>query len=135
QAGEFNRSLADFDIAIARQPSNAQFYRGRSLARAAAGDAVGALQDAEHLVAAVPQQAESFYARGVARALLGHLGEAIGDFDRALAIRNDLVYVVEARAQALERSGDHAGARRDRDAADSLRVEHGGCAPCLDPFR
>ena len=33
QRGEFEASLADFDLAIAGQPENAQFYRGRSLAR------------------------------------------------------------------------------------------------------
>jgi tetratricopeptide (TPR) repeat protein len=135
QSGQYAGSLADFDAAIARQPDNTQFYRGRSLARAAVGDAVGALQDAEHLVDSVPQQAESYYARGVASVLLGHVREAIADFDRAAAIRPELVYVVEARAQALERIGDRAGARRDRDAIPALRVEHGGCAPCLDPFR
>jgi tetratricopeptide (TPR) repeat protein len=35
QSGEIARSLSDFDTAIAGQPDNTQFYRGRSLARAA----------------------------------------------------------------------------------------------------
>ena len=41
QAGEIERSLGDFDTAIARQPSNGQFYRGRSLARSAVHDSMG----------------------------------------------------------------------------------------------
>jgi len=135
QAGDIGRSLADFDTAIARQPSNTQFYRGRALARVATGDAAGALQDAEHLVATAPQQAESFYARGMARALLGRDREAIADFDRAAATRPELVYVLEARARALGRIGDSTRAGWDRDAIARLRADHAGCAPCLDPFR
>jgi tetratricopeptide (TPR) repeat protein len=135
QEGEVARALADFDTAIARQPENGQFYRGRSRARAATGDAVGALQDALQLVAALPQQGESYYARGVARALWGHDVEAVADFDRALSIRPELVYVIEARAVAQERLGDVAHARADHHAAEQLRHEQSGCAPCLDPFR
>ncbi len=135
QMGEYPRSLPDFDRAIAVQPRNTQFYRGRSLARLATGDAVGALADAEHLVVAVPQQAESYYARGMARARLGRDPEAIADFDRAAAIRPELVYVVEARAAAYARRGDDGRAAGDRHLADSLRAEQGGCAACLDPFR
>jgi tetratricopeptide (TPR) repeat protein len=135
QMGEFARSLEDFDTAIALQAANTQFYRGRSLARAAAGDALGALRDAEHLVSAVPQQAESYYARGVALTLLGRDGEAVDDFDRAQRIRSDLAYVVEARGRCLERLGEVDRARADIDAAVQLRAEHDGCAPCLDPFR
>jgi len=135
QAGDYARALPDFDAAIARQPANTQFYRGRSLARAALGDAAGALQDAEHLVASAPQQGESFYARGVARALLGRSSAAIADFDHALAIRPELAYVAEARSGAVAQLGDTAGARRDRAAAARLRAQHDGCASCIDPFR
>jgi Flp pilus assembly protein TadD len=61
--------------------------------------------------------------------------EAIEDFDRAASIRPELVYVVEARAAALERVGDHEAAQRDRDAVARMREERAGCAACLDPFR
>jgi len=135
QSVQFSHALADFDTAIDRQPSNTQFYRGRSLARSATGDVVGALRDAEHLVSTVPQQAESYYSRGVALALLGRDRDAIADFDRAARIRPELVYVVEARAEALERSGDQTRARLDREAIIRLRADHGRCAPCVDPFR
>ena len=59
----------------------------------------------------------------------------VADFDRAHAIRPELVYVVEARAQSLERLGDAARAQADRTALEKLRAEHDGCAVCLDPFR
>ena len=49
--GEPERALADYDLAIALEAWNAQFYRGRALARAAVGRGAEALADAEHLVA------------------------------------------------------------------------------------
>jgi len=135
QDGQIERSLGDFDTAIAGQPSNFQFYRGRSLARAAIGDGQGALADAQRLVAGLPQQAESYHARGVALEQLGREREALEDFDRAAAMRPELVYVVEAQSRALDRIGDHEGARLSQDAAARLRLEQSGCAACLDPFR
>jgi len=135
QAGEIQRSLGDFDAAIAGQPSNWQFYRGRSLARARTGNVIGALDDAEQLVKGEPQRGESWYARGVALALLGRDREALADFDRAAGIRPELVYVVEARAPVLERLGEHDRAEADREAAARLREQHSGCASCLDEFR
>ena len=135
QMGEIERSLADFDTAIAQQPANTQFYRGRSLARAGTGNVAGALADAEHLVSAVPQQAESYYVRGVALSLLDRHAEAVADFDRAATIRPELVYVVEARVRSLERLGDTARVQADREALVRLREEHSRCALCRDPFR
>jgi tetratricopeptide (TPR) repeat protein len=135
EQGSIRAAMADFDTAIAREPANTQFYRGRSLARSALGDRVGALEDADHLVSTAPNQAESFHARGVARAALGRDREALADFDRAANIRPELVYVVEARARLLDRMGDVARANADRDQATRMRNEHGRCAPCLDPFR
>jgi len=135
QAGDVARALDDFDNAIARQPANGQFYRGRSLARSAIGDSAGALADAERLMTLEPQRAESWYARGVARTRWGRDREAVADFDRAATIRPELVYVVEARAQALDRLGDREAARRDGDAVARMREEQAGCPPCLDPFR
>jgi tetratricopeptide (TPR) repeat protein len=135
QEAEYSRSLADFDAAIAAEPANTQFYRGRSLARAACGDAHGALEDADHLVATAPQQAESFYARGVALGMLGRYPEARADFYRAARIRPELVYVRDATARTDVYLGDDLLAAAHRRVADSLRAERSGCAVCLDPFR
>jgi tetratricopeptide (TPR) repeat protein len=136
QSGDPRAALADFDAAIAGQPANTQFYRGRSLARAATGDVTGAMADAEHLVATVPQQGESYYARGVARALAGNDRGAIEDFDRAAAYpaRSWCTWSRHA-PEPYESAGDAAGAARDRDAVAKLRSEHASCGFCSDPFR
>ena len=127
-------SLEFFDRAIAMQATNTQFYRGRSLARTATGDAVGGLADAQHLIAELPQQAESHYAHGVALAALGRDSAAIAEFDVALSQKPELVYPLEARAAALERLGAPDRAQTDR-AAFADKARDNGCASCLDPFR
>ena len=100
QSGHADRALGDFDAAIAAQPENSQFYRGRSLARLETGQPEAALRDAEHLVAVVPQQAESHFARGRALAALGRCREAIPSFDEAIRRRPELAYPLAARADA-----------------------------------
>lgn len=132
--GEPARALPDFDLAIAQQPANTQFYRGRALALAAVGRAAEALADAEHLVAEVPQQAESWHARGVALLALGRTRDALADFDHALRDRHDLAYVWSARAEAYERLGDVQSAAADRAQAAKAAEEQAGCGVCLRPY-
>lgn len=127
--------MDDFDAAIAGQPENAQFYRGRALARAAAGRWESALQDGERLVQLAPQMGESYYSRGVALAGLGRHGEAIREFSEAVRKRPELVYPLRARAASYRMNGGTARADSDEAAARKKEKEPSGCAPCLDPFR
>ena len=133
QRGEYAASLSDFDKAIAGQPKNAQFYRGRSLARSAVGRYEEAFEDAEQLRRMVPQQGETYYARGVALAGLGRPREAVEAYDEALRIRPELVYPLRARAGAREALGDTLLAGQDRQSA--AEKERDAIAPALDPFR
>lgn len=135
QGGHPERSLADFDAAIAGQPANTQFYRGRSLARAAVGDSVGALADAEKHIAQAPQVAEGYYARGVALTMRRRYADAIRDFDEALRRRPELAYPLLARAEACGRMGEGTRAAADLQAYADKWKESSHCAPCLDPFR
>jgi tetratricopeptide (TPR) repeat protein len=135
QMGDLARSLGDFDLAIAGQPENSQFYRGRSLARSGLGNPEGGLEDAEHLVALSPQVASSYYARGVALAGLGRGREALRDFDEALRRQPELVYPMYARADVLERLDRYDESVSIREAAKRRQLEQSNCALCLDPFR
>jgi len=135
QRGEYGRSLADFDLAIAGQPENSQFYRGRALARAAVGRHQEALVDAQRLVTLAPQQGESYYARGVALSGLGRDRDAVTDFDESLRRRPELVYPLRARAASYERLGDGSRAAADRDEARRKEEHESNYAICLDPFR
>lgn len=133
EIAECTRALGDFDTAIAAQPDNLQFYRGRSLARSATGDGAGALADAERLIAAAPH-GHWLYARGVAYATLGRDVLAVRDFDAALRKRPELVYAVQARASSYERLGQPEKAAADREQADRLTRWAGSCAYRLSPF-
>lgn len=135
QGGKPAESLADFDAAIAGHPDNAQFYRGRALARAALGKNDDALQDAERLISLAPEMAEAYYARGIALSHLGRDEEAVLNFGQALQRRPELVYPLHARAASYERTGDAERAAADRAEAARKERDRGSCAPCLDPFR
>ena len=85
QRGDCTAAITEFDRAIAEQPGNTQFYRGRALARVAVGSPDAALADAELLVQNAPQVGSSYYARGLALAALARHHEAVREFDEALA--------------------------------------------------
>jgi tetratricopeptide (TPR) repeat protein len=133
QRGQFAASLPDFDAAIAGQPRNAQFYRGRSLARAKLGQVQLALADAETLLRLTSQDAIANYVHGMALAGLGRDAEAEAAFSEAIRKRPELAYPLLARAETRLRMGDAAGAAADRATAG--RVGQDRCGVCVDPFR
>jgi len=96
--GDFEAARDDLDAAIAAQPDNPQFYRGRALVLVALGEAPAARADADRLIEREPRHGESFYVRGRALALVGRHAEAVADYDEALRRRPDLYYVLRARA-------------------------------------
>lgn len=136
QRENFAGSLADFDSAIAEQPENAQFYRGRALARVAVGRKHEALADAERLLKLAPQWGETYYVHGAVLSALGRDRDAIAEFDESLRRRPELIYPLHARAAAYDRLGESARAAADREEARRREGEAGlGSAVCLDPFR
>lgn len=135
QRGSYEGSLPDFDMAIAGQPENAQFYRGRSLARSRTGRFPEALSDARRLLAMAPQQGETYYAMGIALAGLGHAREAVGAFDEALRRRPELIYPLRDRAAAYSNLGDTLRAVADFAELIRRKTDDAACAPCVDPFR
>ncbi|HET9252359.1 MAG TPA: tetratricopeptide repeat protein [Candidatus Eisenbacteria bacterium] len=135
QRENYGASLPDFDLAIRDEPENPLFYRGRALARARLAMYDDAMKDAERLLALAPQQGESHYAMGVALAGLGRYRDAVRAFEQGLRLRPELIYPLEARAEALDRMGEHALAMTDREEAERRRRRDGPCAVCEDPFR
>ena len=135
QSGVFKEGLQDLETAVAADPANTQFYRGRGLARVEVGLPEAALADGEHLVEVEPHVATSFYVRGKARAALGRHGDAIADFTDAIRLRPELVYPRIARSESYARIGDFRRAEEDRDAAERTRQDQSFCGPCIDPFR
>lgn len=135
QQGRYLDSLPDFDLAIADQPGNTQFYWGRSLARVAVGQPQAALADAEKALELGPPHGRSFYARGMALAALDRCGEALADFGEVVQSRPELVYAVKARADCYEQLGDPERAVAARHEFERLEKREENCNACLDPFR
>jgi len=135
QQGAYGASLPDFDRAIAGQPKNAQFYRGRSLARSRLGRYRDALEDATRLRSLAPQQGETHYALGVALAGLGRLDEAMRSYDESLRLRPELIYPLRARSKTRSRLGDAQGASEDLEEVARRERESSPLAVCEDPFR
>jgi len=135
QSGQFVRGLENLEAAVAAEPANTQFYRGRGLARVEVGLAEAALADGEHLVQMESHVGTSFYVRGKARAALGRHKEAIADFTEAIRLHPELVYPRIARSESYTRVGDSRRAVEDRAAADRTIRDNWFCTPCTDPFR
>jgi tetratricopeptide (TPR) repeat protein len=135
ERGKYESSLEDFDRAIAGQPKNTQFYRGRSLALSKVGRFEDALADARRLVEMVPQQGETWYALGEALTGLGRHGEAIHSYDESLRRRPELIYPLRGRAEAYRRMGDERRAASDLGEAARREREGSTYAAVLDPFR
>lgn len=135
QSKAFDRGLEDLEAAVAAEPVNTQFYRGRGLARIEVGRAEAGLGDGEHLVQMELHVATSFYVRGKARAALGRHSEAIADFTEAIRLRPELVYPRIARSESYARIGDFRHAEDDRDAASQAIRDQSLCGQCTDPFR
>ena len=135
QRGQYGKSLPDFDRAIAEQPGNSQFYRGRSLARGAIGRYCDAMTDAKRLLALAPQQGETHYVLGMALAGMGRDQAAVSSFDESLRLRPELIYPLRARAAVYARLGDTLRASADREEAERKDQDHPHSAACLDPFR
>jgi tetratricopeptide (TPR) repeat protein len=135
QSQAFDRGLEDLEAAVAAEPANTEFYRGRGLARVEVGRAEAGLADGEHLVQLEPHVATSFYVRGKARAALGRHSEAIADFTEAIRLRPELVYPRLARSESYARIGDFRHAQDDDDAASQAIRDQRLCGQCVDPFR
>jgi tetratricopeptide (TPR) repeat protein len=135
ERGNFEASLDDFDRAIAEQPKNSQFYRGRSLARSRVGRFQDALADARKLLEMVPQQGETYYALGESLTGLGRYREAVQAYDESLRRRPELIYPLRGRAEAFRRMGDDRRAASDLEEASRRERSGSVYALCLDPFR
>ena len=85
---QFDKSLADFDRAIALDPKNAFVYHSRGLAFAFRNDHDHAIADFSSAIEANPSYPETYLDRGNSFSMaLGKFELAIADNDKAIALR------------------------------------------------
>jgi superkiller protein 3 len=137
RSGRFAEAVPEFDLAIAQQPENSQFYRSRALALLALGEAEAAEEDTRVLFSLDPNRIYNFFVRGAVLMELGRYHQAISDLDRAVEEQSDAFYVFRARAHCLDQLGKTRRAAADRRRADTLERDNGpdhGCNPGTTPY-
>lgn len=114
------RSIADFDQAIALDPTNASAHFYRGMAHAALEDYAVAIADYDRTIALDPAHAGAFMRRAMARHDLGQYAVAIGDFDRAAALNPTYEEIYQFRGYSKCRLGRETQAYDDWMQADRI---------------
>ncbi|MDP1882065.1 MAG: tetratricopeptide repeat protein, partial [Bradyrhizobium sp.] len=84
--GDFDRALADLDIAIQKNSRSAVAYNDRGNARNSLGHYDLAIQDAEKAIQIDPTYALAYATRGYSFMQKGDYDKAIADFDKAIRL-------------------------------------------------
>jgi tetratricopeptide (TPR) repeat protein len=115
--GHFAGALADFEQAVALDPTSVEARNGRGMSRHLRGDLAGAIADYDEVVRLSPSYPQAFNNRGLARQALGDLARAVADYDAALALNPRYAEALSNRGLARQALGDLDGAVADYDAA------------------
>src|SRR5215510_10572645 len=115
--GEFDRAIADYDIAIAFDPRFERAYYARARARLARGEVESALVDFNRALELDPRFARAYYNRAFVRIQQRDYKAAIADYDRAIGINKKYAAAYNNRGYVRVAMGDQAGALSDFDRA------------------
>src|SRR5262245_50947823 len=118
--GEWDRAIADYDLAIAFNSRAAIAYYNRGLARRRKGDLAGAIGDFDRAIELNPRDANAYLFRGLVSHTMGEFDAAIGDFSRAIEFDPRNARAWNNRGKARGERGDPSGAIADFDQAIKL---------------
>jgi tetratricopeptide (TPR) repeat protein len=98
---DYDRAIAEYDIAIRLKPDYAEAYNDRGFAHYLKGDAERAIADYTRAIALRPNYPKAYNSRGVVYMAHGYgSAKAVADFDRAIALKADFRYAYINRANA-----------------------------------
>ena len=117
---KFDVAIADYDMAIYRNPNDAFTYYLRGLAKAGLKQYDDAITDYDRAIQLNPNYASAYYQRGLAEAQLGQYEPAITDYDKAIGLNPNDILFYNARALAKEQLGQYEEAEEDRRKAQQL---------------
>jgi serine/threonine protein kinase/tetratricopeptide (TPR) repeat protein len=120
EAGDYEGAIADYNKAIAGDPSNQAAYYNRALAKRRNGDAEGAVLDYDKAIELNPKDAVAFDSRGYAKATLGQYEAAIVDYNKAIELDPSQANPFNNRGNARADLGDHQAAIKDYNEAIRL---------------
>jgi tetratricopeptide (TPR) repeat protein len=98
---DYDRAIADYDMAIQLKPDYAEAYNDRGFAYYLKGNAERAIADYTRAIELRPNYPKAYNSRGVVYMAGGYeRAKAVADFDRAIALKPDFRYAYINRANA-----------------------------------
>ncbi|KOV86843.1 hypothetical protein ADL01_05955 [Streptomyces sp. NRRL WC-3618] len=122
--GEYERALAEYELAVALDPELERAYYGRGVTRAEQRDYAGAIADLDRADELAPDTARVLFVRGDYHRILGHHEEAVRDLDRAVVLGPDLAGAWASRGVVRHGAGNIEQALADLDRALEVDPEH-----------
>ncbi|MDQ0934723.1 ATP-binding protein [Streptomyces turgidiscabies] len=122
--GEYERALAEYELAVALDPELERAYYGRGVTRAEQRDYAGAIADLDRADELAPDTARVLFVRGDYHRILGHHEAAVRDLDRAVVLGPDLAGAWASRGVVRHSGGDIEQALADLDRALEVDPEH-----------
>jgi tetratricopeptide (TPR) repeat protein len=100
-AHEYDRAIADYNMAIQLKPDYAEAYNDRGFAYYLKGNGERAIADYTRAIELRPDYPKAYNSRGVVYMAGGYgRAKAVADFDRAIALKPDFRYAYINRANA-----------------------------------
>jgi Flp pilus assembly protein TadD len=117
---DYDRAIADYDLALVRDGGLVAAFGGRARARFAKGDPDGALADYDQALRLNPRAVLFYVDRGNVWRRKGDIDRAIADFSEAIRVDPALASAFISRGLAREHKGDREQARSDYEAVLAL---------------
>ncbi|HLN08783.1 MAG TPA: caspase family protein, partial [Xanthobacteraceae bacterium] len=117
---DYDRAIADYDMAISRDPGLVAAYGGRARARIAKGDLDAALADYDQALRLNPRATQFYVDRGNAWRRKGRIDRGIADFSEAIRLDPAFADALISRGLAYEHKAEREQARADYEAVLAL---------------
>jgi tetratricopeptide (TPR) repeat protein len=123
QLEEFDKALADYDVAVSLLPGSSNFV-DRGCAHLAAGNLKFAIEDFDSAIAADPKSSMAYSNRAAAYSNMGDIQRALEDYGRAIDRDPKYPNSYSNRAFAYYKLGEYEKGIADCNTALKLRPNH-----------
>lgn len=121
RSGDYDGAIADFNRAIALEPSNSGYYLVRANTKERKRDYAGAIADYTRAIEFAREDKDVIYVvRAEAKEQTGDLDGAISDYTQAIEISPTFADAYRSRGRARKKKGDANGAAADLVRAKQL---------------
>jgi tetratricopeptide (TPR) repeat protein len=113
--GNFDGSIAAYNLAIEIQPKYAKAYIDRAKAKYAEGNIDGAVADYDQAIQITPKLTQAYIDRGILKQDKGDLEGAVADYQHSIALEpenpvgyNNVAWILATASDSSERNGPKA---------------------------